>query len=138
MISNSNDNDLTDLIKEWYRFAVMDLESANYLYNMHPKPLEIICYHCQQSAEKMLKGFLISNGIDAPKTHDLSLLCDMCIKIKNNFQQLYDICEFLTQYGVQPRYPNEMEVLEEDADKALQSAQEMVEFFESQGIKLNK
>jgi HEPN domain-containing protein len=43
---------------EWYRFARMDLMAANTL-NEHarPKPLEIICYHAQQCAEKMLKGF---------------------------------------------------------------------------------
>ena len=109
--------------QDWYRFAVMDLESANTLdKHMHPKPLEIICYLCQQSAEKMLKGFLISNNIDAPKTHDLPLLCDMCIKFNDNFQKLYEISELLTQYGVQPRYPNEMEILEVDSGKALKNA----------------
>jgi len=36
----------------------MDLGTAEYLQNMSPLPLEIICYHCQQSAEKYLKGYL--------------------------------------------------------------------------------
>jgi len=73
---NSND----DLVKEWYRFAMMDFSAATHLNNtMCPKPLEIICYHCQQSAEKFLKGFLISNSIEPPKTHDLQELCEMCL-----------------------------------------------------------
>jgi len=52
----TNNND--DLVKEWYRFAMMDLNTANYLCGMYPKPIEIICYNCQQSAEKMLKDQL--------------------------------------------------------------------------------
>jgi len=37
----------------------MDLNTAEYLKNMKPLPIEIICYHCQQSAEKYLKGYLV-------------------------------------------------------------------------------
>ncbi|MCL2222645.1 MAG: hypothetical protein FWC20_10325 [Oscillospiraceae bacterium] len=39
---------------EWYRFAQMDFDAALTL-NKHsrPRPLEIICYHAQQCAEKM-------------------------------------------------------------------------------------
>ena len=36
---------------EWIEFARNDLESADYLTNKKPLPLEIICYHCQQCAE---------------------------------------------------------------------------------------
>jgi hypothetical protein len=44
--------------KEWFLIADADLGSAGFLQNMKPIPIEIICYHCQQSAEKFLKGFL--------------------------------------------------------------------------------
>jgi hypothetical protein len=49
----------------------MDASSAEFLLGKWPVPREIICYHCQQSAEKSLKGL-------SPKTHDLSLLYDLC------------------------------------------------------------
>ena len=43
------------LIKEWMDFAEMDYLTAKHLYgNMYPKPLEIICYHCQQSIERRI------------------------------------------------------------------------------------
>ena len=129
MTANNN-----DLVKEWYRFAMMDLNAAKYLCNMYPKPLEIICYHCQQSAEKMLKGFLVSNGIDPPKTHDLRRLCEMCIEINNTFEDLKDICEGLNPYGIQPRYPDEIEIFETDMEKALENIQSMVEFYEKHKI----
>lgn len=44
---------------EWFIYVQMDYNSADYLQNMYPMPIEIICYHCQQCAEKLLKGFYI-------------------------------------------------------------------------------
>jgi len=43
--------------KEWFKYAERDLESAIFLIKMHPVPIEIICYHCEQSAEK-IKRFI--------------------------------------------------------------------------------
>ena len=132
MIDNNN-----DLIKEWYRFSMVDLATARHLYDtMHPKPLEIIVYHCQQSAEKMLKGFLVANSIEPPKIHDLIKLRIMCSEINANFEELKKICRFLNPFGSQPRYPNEIEVLETDVETALNHVQSMVDFFESQGIEV--
>ena len=45
---------------EWIRIAEMNLSSSHHLHENHrPKPLEIICFHTQQTAEKMLKCFLV-------------------------------------------------------------------------------
>jgi HEPN domain-containing protein len=63
---------------EWFRFADMDLGSAEFLLGKHPVPVEIICFHCQQSAEKYLKGILVLHGIQPPKIHDLQELCNLC------------------------------------------------------------
>jgi len=41
---------LSDLVSEWLEIASNDLTVAHHLFDtMHPKPLEIICYHCQQA-----------------------------------------------------------------------------------------
>lgn len=56
-------------VAEWYKFADMDISSAEYLLPMHPRPLEVICYHCQQSAEKYLKGYLVYKGVESPRKH---------------------------------------------------------------------
>ena len=55
-----------DLVREWFEYAANDLRAAAHMFeNMHPKPLEIVCYHCQQCVEKALKGYLI-NHLDKP------------------------------------------------------------------------
>ena len=48
-------------IKVWLEIASKDYNTALFLRNMKPIPLEIICFHCQQSAEKDLKAYLIKN-----------------------------------------------------------------------------
>ena len=64
-------------VKEWLRYADMDILSANHLNEIqYPKPLEIICYHCQQAAEKMLKALLLAYDGELQKTHDLGVLTD--------------------------------------------------------------
>jgi len=37
-------------VAEWFVYAERDKDAACYLQNMKPCPYEIICYHCQQSA----------------------------------------------------------------------------------------
>jgi hypothetical protein len=53
----------------------------------------------------------------------------MCIEMDGRFSELSDLCDFLTVFGVQPRYPNELEVLDEDAIRALRDVQTIMGFF---------
>jgi HEPN domain-containing protein len=108
--------------REWQRLAEMDLNSAEYLLNMCPTPLEIICYHCQQAAEKYLKGYLVLQGMNPPKIHDLNELLKLCSCISAVFQDIADECSDLTAYGIQPRYPMELMLEEQDMRQALSSA----------------
>lgn len=39
--------DTSIVAKEWFVKAELDLNSAIFLLDMKPKPLEIIAYHCQ-------------------------------------------------------------------------------------------
>jgi HEPN domain-containing protein len=110
-----------EYVAEWFEFADMDLASAEYLCGMRPQPLEIICYHCQQSAEKYLKGYLIYKGIiEPPKIHNLDDLCELCFDYDGHFQEIKGACNILSAYGIKPRYPNGIEILESDMQKALE------------------
>ena len=112
-----------DIWIDWYRFGDMDLEAAETLRDYSSqKPLEIICYHCQQSAEKYLKGYLIENGEKAPRTHDLRLLQGLCYKIDPTFDDIADACDALTIYSIQPRYPAESHIGEKESFQAISEA----------------
>ncbi len=114
--------------KEWQRVAEMDLLSAEYLLNMYPIPIEIICYHCQQSAEKYLKGYLVLQGMNPPKIHDLNQLQKLCSNINDSFVNIEDQCSDLTVYGVQPRYPMQLILEEIDMQEALINAKAIRNF----------
>jgi HEPN domain-containing protein len=118
-----------DFVADWFRFADMDLSSAEFLLGKRPQPLEIICFLCQQSAEKHLKGYLIYKGVtEPPKTHDLIFLNSKCTEIEPRFCEIDKACGALNLYAVQPRYPNELEIHENDMTKALEYARQIRDF----------
>lgn len=116
------------LSSEWLEMAEMDLGAAEYLLGMRPVPVEIICYHCEQAAEKLLKGVLLQFDMDPPKTHDLVQLCKLCCGMDARFEQLADACVELTPYGVQVRYPSNLELDETDMSSALRECRRIYDF----------
>lgn len=120
-------------VKEWYEMAAMDLGVAKHLdATYYPKPLEIICYHCQQSAEKAIKALIMHHGAEGgmPKLHDLSFLLNQ-IKNKVSIEdKFYDYADALTPYGVSVRYPNELFLEERHAKEALQFSDEILQWVE--------
>ena len=105
--------------KEWLEFAAMDLDSAQFLLGMRPVPVEIICYHCEQAAEKLLKAVLVAADVEPPKTHDLIQLCKKCAELDEEYEALADACIELSPYGVQVRYPSNLDLNEDDMQCAL-------------------
>ncbi|MCD8255014.1 MAG: HEPN domain-containing protein, partial [Oscillospiraceae bacterium] len=92
----------------------------------------IICYHCQQCAEKAIKAVIISKGAPGgmPKLHDLSFLLN---QLKNSVgidEKYYDYADTLTPYGVAVRYPNELFLEEHHAENALKMASEFLAWAE--------
>ena len=118
-----------DYIAEWFKIADMDLATAEYLQEMRPQPLEIICFLCQQSSEKRLKGYLVYKGVAEPaKTHNLTFLNDECSEYDDRFSMLDTACSVLTRYGVQPRYPQEIKITVNNMLQALEYARQIRNF----------
>lgn len=116
-----------DIANEWFKIAEIDFETAKFLQNMKPMPLEIICYHSQQCVEKYLKGFIALNGGQKTKTHDLVLLNKICQTYNSIFKEIDNDCIELTDYGVQMRYPFHLEIDTNDVKKAIESSQKVIE-----------
>ena len=66
--------------------------------------------------------------MEPPKTHNLNLLVDMCLEYDECFGEIEQACSALTRYGVQPRYPNEIRIVENDMPKALEYARQVRNF----------
>ena len=124
--------------KEWLRFAQMDYDCALYLSTMplRPRPYEIICYHCQQTAEKAVKAVIVSMGAQGglPKVHSISFLLNQIkdqLKDENGItieEPLYDAADLLTPYGIVPRYPSEMEFNDLETEDALNNAKTILDW----------
>lgn len=110
---------------EWLNYADEDFTTAELLNKQHHKPLNIICYHCQQAAEKYLKAYLVSENISFEKTHDLIVLNKLCEVVDNTFANIIKECMRLNPYSVITRYPSELELIEQDATSAIESVQQI-------------
>jgi HEPN domain-containing protein len=70
-------------------------------------PKDNVCFHCQQYAEKLLKGFLTLHDIESPRTHDLRRLIELAEPYASQLSSLKDDADILTQHGVRSRYPDD-------------------------------
>lgn len=104
------------------------MRAAKHLLTLYPLSLEVICYLCEQCSEKMLKAFLVQNEKKVPHTHDLTKLNKLCVEVNKDFECLYDPCSNLTPYGVQVRYPNNIDLFEDDMRSALADAENIFSF----------
>ena len=115
--------------KEWLTYAEADLGVAKHLFRTYyPKPLAIICYHCQQAAEKSVKTIIVLHGSQGgmPKRHDILLLLNQIKNMVRVDSKFYDYADTLAPYGVAMRYPNELQLEERHAEKAIDMADSFV------------
>ncbi len=116
-------------VSQWLDMAATDLRVARHLFDTcYPQPYEVICYHCQQSAEKAIKALIIAQGAPGgmPKLHDLSFLLNQIKKMVPIEERIYDYADTLTPYGVSVRYPNELFLEKRHGEKAIQMADEIL------------
>ncbi|GBU20522.1 hypothetical protein R80B4_00400 [Fibrobacteres bacterium R8-0-B4] len=117
------------VVGEWIYLAQMDYDHASKsAETFHPAPVEIICFHCQQSTEKILKGYLAANGETPIKTHDLTALIERCKRYLPAFDNYAEQCDKLTAYNSDTRYPPKLSLNESDMKLALNNTHKILEF----------
>ncbi|MER3495057.1 MAG: hypothetical protein C4323_24395 [Mastigocladus sp. ERB_26_2] len=76
------DNAKRILVHFWLKKAQRDLSAAQKLAEELP---DIAIYHCQQGAEKALKGFLVFHDTDPGDTHNINTLVKLASTFKPEF-----------------------------------------------------
>ncbi|HTU17708.1 MAG TPA: HEPN domain-containing protein [Gemmataceae bacterium] len=90
---------------EWVRKAEADYVAAR-MCSRDAKPLhDVVCFHCQQCAEKYLKALMEELGLSIPKTHDLDNLLTLLLPHHSSLRSLRRGLVFLTDFAVDTRYP---------------------------------
>lgn len=125
------DEALAKLTGEWLTKATHDLQNARIVSDDPDGPLDTAIYHCQQAAEKAVKGWLTGEGISFEKTHDIRRLIQPAAAVSPAFNTLNSAAESLTPYASAFRYPgltDDPMPSREEFDEALQHAQAIYDF----------
>lgn len=64
----------SQLVQNWLIKAQHDLASARVLAASNPPLLDTAIYHCQQAAEKVVKGYLVYCDHEFGRVHDIEVL----------------------------------------------------------------
>ena len=110
----------------WVKKAEANLDGENDLAQA-PWPLhDLICFHCQQSAEKYLKALLIELGVPFPRTHRLDDLLLLLLPHDASLGKLRRALVTLARFAVDYRYPDE-NATKREAVAALRQAKKIRE-----------
>ncbi|MHB8575860.1 MAG: HEPN domain-containing protein [Dehalococcoidia bacterium] len=93
------------LVQDWLLKARHDLRAARRVME-DPELLDVAVYHCQQAAEKALKGYLVWMDVPPIRTHDLRELVRQCERVDVAFVEILPAARVLAPYAVQFRYPD--------------------------------
>ena len=113
----------------WLTKAQQDLAVAHKLSSGSDPYLGAAIFHCQQAAEKAVKGFLTFRDQEFEKTHNIRLLVDLAIPFEASFVDWHEVGARLTPYATKFRYPGEtMQPEPEEFQQALTDAEGLYTF----------
>ncbi len=119
-----------ETVKNWIIKAENDLKIGKDEMKTKNPVTDGICFHMQQCVEKYLKAYLIYNGKEFRKTHDIAELIELCSELDSEFKELHKIGAIeLTDYAVEVRYPDEFyfpSIVE--AKQAIETCEKVKEF----------
>lgn len=116
------------LAEEWFLKGNHDIETAQLLFDERGYN-EVICFHIHQAIEKYLKGFLVYNGVEYKRIHDLEELLKACSDIDADFLNFLDECLSITEYYFESRYPlgDIMDYSSEEVKDSLDEAYKIID-----------
>jgi HEPN domain-containing protein len=109
-----HDRELAGETRAWLVKSANDLRSAETLARASPPLLDEAVFHCQQAAEKALKGFLTFHSVPFRKTHNLEEIGEQCVDVDATLRELIDEAAPLTEYAWKFRYPGDPEGIDDD------------------------
>jgi HEPN domain-containing protein len=95
------------LTVEWVRKAEADFVAARNLQRGSDRLHDVVCFHCQQAAEKYAKALLAEIGGRIPRTHNLVALLALLVLDYPSLRSFRRGLDFLTRFAVDTRYPGD-------------------------------
>jgi HEPN domain-containing protein len=114
-------------VRAWLELAALDLGAAVRLADDRDFT-RVVVYHCQQAAEKAIKGFLTWHGARFGRTHDLDVLGALALPLGSALGPALDRAVELTPYAWLYRYPPDSPAPKEaEAGEAIGVARELLD-----------
>jgi HEPN domain-containing protein len=104
-----------EFVRSWLTKSQHDLAAARKLSTGPDLYLDVAIYHCQQAAEKAVKGFLAFHDHPIERTHDIEVLVTLAMRYDAEFSTQLGAAALLTPYATEFRYPGN--VLEPDPEE---------------------
>jgi len=99
---------MNETVKEWLEKAGRDYATARRELAAQETPnYDAVCFHAQQSIEKLMKALLIQRSVVPGKTHDLAYLHQLLTPVCPEWTWPLEDLRFLTRAAVAFRYPGE-------------------------------
>lgn len=93
--------------EKWIQKAESDLTIVEKDIVTDSPVTDVLCFHCQQAAEKYLKAYIVYRNQIPERTHLIERLPNICANFDSEFEKLSDVV-LLTTYAVELRYPDDM------------------------------
>jgi len=94
-----------------------------------PPLLDTAIYHCQQTAEKAVKGFLVFCDQEFERIHDVEVLVQAAVPYEASFSVWVDVGRLLTPYARIFRYPGNITApSREQFNEAMSAAEGLYNF----------
>ena len=112
--------------------AESDIVSTKILFTetFYPADLKnnIICFHATQAVEKLLKGYIISNGKEIGMTHNLNDLNEIAAKIDCSFSNIREHCALLNTLIPNLKYRAKKSITKQNMDELIKSLENICNF----------
>lgn len=119
----------SEYARQWITKARSDLLNADNNLAAHEVPYDTVCFHCQQAAEKFMKGFLVAHGCEHPITHNLLVVLEKVLEFDPTADFMRETLALLNPYSVEVRYPGDAWMpTPDDAKEARLAVQEVFEW----------
>jgi len=97
-------------VRAWLTKEADDLRGADLDLAAAPPLIKDALFHCQQAAEKAMKGFLTAHDRIFRKTHDLNELAMACEALDQGLKEALLAARDLTVFAWEFRYPGDAPV----------------------------
>jgi len=118
---------------EWIKKAEEDLRGAKTLFKyIDEEDYSLVAYHCQQVAEKKLKGMRLKYDSKLLREHNLLVLYDYILEFYPEIKKYQKDLTFVNGYYIKTRYPQEAptRLSKEDAAECIRIAEEILKIEE--------